>query len=477
MTKPLIHPLAMDGKDPSILRGDPIERERYFSREFAKREWDQMWTKIWHIAGRVNQLQEPGDYVTHNFMRESVVIALQDDGSMRGFYNACGHRGQRLTWELEGSQDAFACPYHGWVWRKDGSLAEVQDPDDFPQGDPCGKLTLKEVRVDTWAGFIWYTMNPDAPPLLKYLEPMPELYKNYKWDERMVRVRWVRVALDSNWKFFSDNFNESYHTRTAHPQVPPLIDQDHFTSRYEMYQMGHARIIQLGRPSTRDLMPKNMPHPFDDRLREWDIDPAAYPDFETKVVQGWLDLKAAKKRLWKERGLYQYEHLTDEELTESPFTFLFPNVAIGGGGGESFGMHRWEPHPTDPEKCFYDMWTMAYPVGSEYRQRGIHQTLQIKEAPFEFLTYDGGRGQLNIAEQVTYQDMGLTMGQQAGWNSRGYQEPYLAAQETRVRRFHEVLNDYLAGNPAKPRSENVTLTNARAGEAVLKSVTKSAGVP
>ena len=55
MTKPLIHELAMDGKDPRNLRGDPIDRERYFSRDFARREWDQMWTKIWHIAGRVNQ--------------------------------------------------------------------------------------------------------------------------------------------------------------------------------------------------------------------------------------------------------------------------------------------------------------------------------------------------------------------------------------------------------------------------------------
>ena len=35
-----------------------------------------------------------------------------------------------------------------------------------------------------------------------------------------------------------------------------------------------------------------------------------------------------------------------------------------------------------------------------------------------------------------------------GWRSRGYNDdPYLAAQETRVRRFHEVLNDYMAGSP------------------------------
>lgn len=47
-----MHPLAMSGKDPSMLRGDPIPRERYFSKEFMDLEWDHLWTKIWHIAGR-----------------------------------------------------------------------------------------------------------------------------------------------------------------------------------------------------------------------------------------------------------------------------------------------------------------------------------------------------------------------------------------------------------------------------------------
>ena len=51
------------------------------------------------------------------------------------------------------------------------------------------------------------------------------------------------------------------------------------------------------------------------------------------------------------------------------------------------------------------------------------------------------------AHQVVFQDWQLTQGQRTGWRSQGYQEPYFAAQETRVHRFHEVLNDYLAGKP------------------------------
>jgi phenylpropionate dioxygenase-like ring-hydroxylating dioxygenase large terminal subunit len=440
------HPLAMDGKDPRNLRGDPITPERYYSRDFMQQEWDNLWTKIWHIAGREQQLAEPGDFVVHDFMRESVIIVRQRDGSLRGFYNACGHRAQRLVWN-HGHQESFSCPYHGWQWGLDGSLEDLPDRDDYPQGDPVGKLRLIEVRVDTWAGLVWYTMDDEAPELMKYLEPLPEIYRNFQF-EKTLRSRWLRVELECNWKFWSDNFNESYHTRTAHPQVPPIIDQDHFTSRYEMFPMGHARIIQMGRPSLRDRVPEGQPHPWDKELRFWGIDPDAYPDYETKVMQGWLDLKAAKRARWKEKGFLHYENLTDEELTESPFQTVFPNIAFGASA-DSFGVFRWEPHPTDPEKCYFDIWSMTYPV--EGIEETVHRTarnpLKFAEAEYDFRVYDNGQGVLDLSDQVVFQDWMLNAGQTTGWHSRGYQEPYLAAQETRVRRFHEVLHDYLSGNP------------------------------
>ena len=30
------HPLAMDGKDPNNLRGDPISNDRYFCKDFNR---------------------------------------------------------------------------------------------------------------------------------------------------------------------------------------------------------------------------------------------------------------------------------------------------------------------------------------------------------------------------------------------------------------------------------------------------------
>ena len=155
-------PPPIDGRDPANLRGDPIDGDRYYSREFAKREWDMLWTKIWHVAGRLADIPEAGDFLVHNFMKESVIAVRQEDGSVRAFYNACGHRGMRLVSDSS-SLDSFTCPYHGWRWGKDGVLEHAQDAEDFPQGNPCGKLSLKEVRCDTWGGFVWYTMDDDGP--------------------------------------------------------------------------------------------------------------------------------------------------------------------------------------------------------------------------------------------------------------------------------------------------------------------------
>lgn len=437
------HPLTLSGRDPNLLRNDPITGDRYYSREFAQREWDHLWTKVWHIAGRLKDLTDSGDYLVHNFMHESVIVVKQTDGTLRAFYNTCGHRGQRLVLN-DSSTDAFHCPYHGWVWGLDGVCKSVPDPEDFPQGDPRGKVTLVSLRVDTWGGFVWYTMDSNGCSLMEYLRPIPDIYKNYPLDT-LVRVAWWKIDLNTNWKFATDNFSESYHTRTAHPQVPPWIDQDHWSARHEMYPNGHGRTVQPMRPSLRDRLPDGVPHPFDAILRQWDIDPQSYPDFETKAMQGWRDLKTQKRRLWQERGYLHYEKMNDEELTDSPHTVLFPNVTISFLP-DNIIFFRTEPHPDDPSKCTFDLWSMVFPVeGVDQMEAVMFGPRPVKEAEFEHRSFDQGRGVPEIEGQIVYQDMLLAEGQQAGMRSKGYQDAYLAAQESRVRFFHEVLNDYLEG--------------------------------
>ena len=438
-------PMAMDGKDPSNLRGDPIDAERYYSKEFAQKEWGHMWTRIWHVAGRANELEEPGDFIVHDFMQESVIISMQDDGSLKGFYNSCGHRGIRLVRESS-SVDQFHCPYHGWIWNKDGSLDHVPDADNFPGGSPCGKIKLKTVRVGTWGGFVWYTMDENAPDLLDWLAPFPEVFAGYPL-ETLVRVYQVKIDMRSNWKFAPDNFSESYHVKTAHPQVPPFIDQDYWIANIEMFPNGHGRTRQPWRPSLNTPEHEREDGVFDSFLKAWDIDPASYPDFETKVKQGWLDLKTQKRKLGPERGYHHYANMTDEQITDSIHTTIFPNISITFNADSVFFM-RTEPHPEDPNWSTFDFWAMEFPIeGATMAQTAMvgDNPLPLKEAPPLRKSFDNGKGIPELSGGVIEQDLALAEDMQRGFHSRGYQEPTLANSETRVRFFHELLNDFIEG--------------------------------
>jgi phenylpropionate dioxygenase-like ring-hydroxylating dioxygenase large terminal subunit len=431
---------GINGASARALRGDPITGERYFSPEWARLEWERMWTRVWHVAGREAEIPEPGDYVTHNFLRESVVAFRQKDGGIRAFYNTCRHRGNRLAWSQSGGGDGLVCSYHGWKWGIDGVLEHVQDPGDFEAGNPCGKLKLVEVRCDTWGGFIWYTMNPQAPALLDYLAPIPYLFRNRDL-ENMVRVVWRTFDVDANWKFSSDNFNESYHLPTVHPQLSTTTDEDYLNTVFEMYPNGHNRMIEQGQPSLRAPQPNEVEAPLDAMLRQWDLDPA---DFAGRSRDSRLALQRQRRALGPARGYDYVARLADDELTDFFHHTLFPNVTLTATF-EGLNFFRTEPHPKDPEKCTFDYWFMVPKLRGMTEVQTICGPRPLEEAEHEFIPYGSGRPIPDMMDSFLIQDLSVAVGQQEGFHSRGYTDAHLSGQETRVRRFHEVLNDYVEG--------------------------------
>lgn len=430
------HPKAQ----PPAVRGDPITGDRYYCKEFAEREWQHMWKRVWHVGGRTAQLEEPGDFIVHNFKHESVIMIKQTDGSVRAFYNVCLHRGNRLAWVESGSvTKALPCAYHGWKWGIDGVLQDVQDPDDFPQGNPCGKLHLKELPCGTWGGFVWYSFDPNAKPLLEYLDPIPDLLASRDLDN-WVRVVWRTLTVNTNWKFASDNFNESYHLPTVHPQMQAMIDEDYKNTIFEMYPSGHNRMIERGQPSMRSKFPNEVEPVWADMLREWDLDPE---EFQGRARDGRLALQEAKRRLGPERGYKYFETMYDDELTDHLHHTLFPNVTITG---TSDGLHffRTEPHPEDPNKSTFDYWYMVPRIEGKTEVPTIYGMRPYKEAEHEKNSFTDHMAALGVGDFLS-QDLSVAEQQQQGLRSEAYRDAYLSGQETRVRRFHEVLHDYLEG--------------------------------
>lgn len=433
------YPTHPDARPPAA-RGDPITGDRYWSKDFADREWEHMWKRVWHVGGRTSQLEEPGDFIAHNFRHESVMMVKQDDGSIRAFFNVCMHRGNRLVSVEEGGvADSFACPYHGWKWGLDGELKWVQDPEDFAQGNPCGKLRLKELRCETWGGFIFWSFDPDAKPLLDYLDPVPALLGNRDL-ENYVRVVWRTLRVNTNWKFASDNFNEAYHIPAVHPQFMPMIDDHYSTTVFEMYPNGHNRMIEKLQPSSRSPDKDAVQPLWADVLRTWDIDP---DDFQGRAQEGRKALQEARRRLGPLRGYGYFEKFTDDELTDQIHHTCFPNLTLTGTP-EGLHVFRTEPDADDPNWSTFDYWYLVPRMEGASEVATLYGMRPYREAEHEAGSFADYEAALDQGDFLT-QDLSLAETQQRGLRSMAFGDCYLAGQETRVRRFHEVLNDYLEG--------------------------------
>ena len=429
------------------LRGHKLDGHRYHSREFFEKEWEHMWTKVWLLLGREQEMPNPGDWQREDVGPESFLMVRQDDGSVRAYYNVCQHRGARLVNDPKGHANRFVCPYHAWAWTRGGELDYVQDADDFAQGNPCGALQLEEVRCETFAGFIWINMDPDCVGLREFLGPVWDDWEGYgieNWKRYFART----TTAPFNWKVVLDNFNESYHVPTVHrargseaekKRYHPGIDTNYKNTRFDLSDEGHNRMIMKGGYAGPAIDKEGIIHePLASVMREWGLDP---DDFRGRGEDTREALQQAKRERGPELGYDHYARLTDDQLTDALHYTLFPNFAVSLWS-DGFHFLRARPHPTDPEQCVFDNWWYASQPSGETAPVRTTAGVVERDAEVEHEVYEFGELSMGITID---QDLEIMPGQQAGLKSRGYRGAYLAGQESRLSRYHELIDDYIAG--------------------------------
>ena len=424
------------------LQWTPITGARYTSADFARREWDGVFSRVWMVAGLANDIPEPGDYLTCDIGRESLLFVRGEDHTVRAFYNVCQHRGNRLVESELGSVAAFSCAYHNWKYDLKGNVTWVQDPEDYPRGSPCGRIQLRAVACEVSLGLIWYNLDPQCPPLASFLEPIGEQLRPFGIDE-LVRVENLTVELPCNWKIVIENFLEAYHTRTVHPQLRETVDDRWEHTQYDLYPGGHSRMILLGcAPGPTYQDPLEVPDSVQAMLKKWGLNP---DDFRGRHSQIRRALQLQKRLRATELGK-NLTNLSDPQLTDNFLYDLFPNMALSVyPEGEFMWVLRPRPHPTDPEKCLFDFWTLAkFPPGSDelvWEHIGLtirrsdvvpHHTFKLGDRP--------------IAPGVD-QDMTVVASMQQGVRSRGFDGVYLCRQERRIQFLHENIDRYIDADP------------------------------
>ena len=432
----------LEAKQPFMDNGlDVVDPSRYYSREFMEQEWERLWTRTWLIAGIEADIPEPGNYSVFRPGRESIIIVRQRDGSVKALYNVCPHRGNRLVHDDRGSVMQFTCSFHSWQFGLDGVCRRITDPTTFNPKLICDRPGMKEVHCETYAGLVFINMDENPPPLRERLG-LPEGYlERYRLD-RMRCVRHTVSEWAANWKTGVDAFYETYHLHAVHPQTQDLMDD--MGVQVDLYPHGCSRmLVPIGIKTQRQTDQDAMNPALEYMMAEASMDPAQFRGSAKEVRRA---IQQAKRARSDRLGL-GYERFTDGQLTDSWATGIFPNVQIGLHPEGAFLM-RFMPHPTDPERFYYDTMTLVIPVDDpDYTvpgwmglPEGTDTSGQIRPE-----TVYTGIGEPPDLGEVLDQDSELLPVLQQGIRSRAFRGPLWGEQEQRLRHFHKELDRYLSG--------------------------------
>jgi Rieske 2Fe-2S family protein len=220
---------------------DPVSYEDSISPEFYELEREAIFKRTWLNVGRVDLLPRNGSYFTKElaFARTSLIITRDMSGEVHAFHNICRHRGNKLVWqddptqETSGTARAFTCKYHAWRYDLDGSLAFVQQEQEF-FGLDKSCTGLATVHCEVWEGFIFVNLAKEPEQSLpEFLGPMITSLEGYPFDK--LTERWhYRSEVKANWKLYMDAFQEFYHAPVLHQhQSPPDMAKAAFQAGFE----------------------------------------------------------------------------------------------------------------------------------------------------------------------------------------------------------------------------------------------------
>lgn len=426
-----------------------VSRDNYFSRDFLNGEKEHLWPKVWQVAGRVEEIPNPGDYLTYDVADESITVVRVAADQIKAYFNSCPHRGRALT-EGCGRVSQFRCKYHGWTFNLDGRNVLVQDRKDWAGTLRDDEVGLVPVHVDTWGGFVWINMNENPESLAEYLETVPQFLDPFEYDK--MRYRWyLELKLPCNWKVALEAFMEGYHVAATHPQLLP-VQGDDYTQSFAHGKHAHFGYFQavapMGGPSPRlnEAAPADLRAGIIEFFRQMEEDFGAIMtdrDYEAaKKIMETIDERASPTDAFvaavelgraaaEAEGAGYPPDLSYEKMAAAGADWhIFPNcVTLPYFDGAVW--YRARPNGDDPESCIFNIWSLKrYGPG--------------KEPKLERQYFDDIEGR--DFRLIINQDIQNMKAVQKGMKTRGFREARPnPVQEVEILNFHQTLERYVLG--------------------------------
>lgn len=193
----------------------------YTSEHVFDWETERFFQGSWFCLGRSSELAGPGDQRAVRIGSEGVLLVRGADGTLRGFFNTCRHRGHELV-ACGGpvvNRKSIQCPYHSWTYALDGRFKTAPNFVDGPnwqRADPDN--SLRPARVEEWGGWAFVDCSGQAPPLGEHLGNVDEVMGPYE-PECLQPAATHDYLIEANWKLIAENYHECYHCSTIHPEL------------------------------------------------------------------------------------------------------------------------------------------------------------------------------------------------------------------------------------------------------------------
>lgn len=400
-----------------------VAKTRYVSPEFAHLEEEHLWSRVWQHGGSLDLLTEPGAFITTVLGGGvNAIIMRGQDGVLRAFENVCLHRGRRLISERCGREKMLRCPMHHWQYRTDGALGHVPDREEF--GDLLdGDLGLRELATGTWGGQVWVHIGEPEESLEEWLAPVIRTMEKFDF-ENYALCEWDRFEVACNWKTCADVFNEVYHLQGVHPNLLFIVDD----TLVETERHGNHMFATwpFARQSSR-LKPSSgiSPQLAGYLESELKVDVAALDNDPARIPEGIIASMRA-------RGL---EHFTDEELVTASDYYVFPGFAITAYA-HMMHIHRYCPHPTDPDRMYLDAYQLVrvWP-GEERPQVKMLEGVRPGDSPSPGPSFE--------------EDIDACVEVQAGMRTPGFEHLLLGSLEARILHMHTQIDRYISEGTEK----------------------------
>ena len=223
----------IDSYDPTLPldQASTIPATWYTDKGIFALEQATVFSRSWHVAARVDQLTNAGDYVTTEIVGEPIVIVRGSDDQIRGFFNACRHHAAAVMTEAAGNAPQMRCPYHGWTYSLEGELKGTPDFNDVCNFNRAenGLLPIETAIWEQWVFARIERASGDAMTLEQFLGDLVNQFRPFDisslhWFERRA------YTLNCNWKVFVDNYLDGgYHVPHLHKGLDSVLDYSRYT--------------------------------------------------------------------------------------------------------------------------------------------------------------------------------------------------------------------------------------------------------